>query len=205
MLIVGIDGAEYSLSRDFGVEKLVNDLGTLHTIPSWTEMFTVSDAPRERPGNYHEPIADDFIWDADDQTFTLANVPVTYPTTDRNCSVPEQLGLPHGNGERQEERRVLEGIYRRAGTDHTILVLGGLDTFQHRNYDRDALTDAYSRAFNWALNLGPDVLLSDHGFETFGGKGGVNDHGPDGIVRGLDAEKVSEVSSALIEKLKIDV
>jgi len=202
MKIVGVDGADWRLARDYApVEPLEVDFDILHTIAIWPQYFTYDTPPMIQPKRYDEPLPGDYFWDRDSQGWTVGNVPVTFPTTDINCSVPETLGLPDSARERWAERLELSEILQTSQTGHTLVVVNGLDKLQHKTSDRDELHEAYNTTFEWVMAHDPDVILSDHGFDNVGGRSGMADHGRQGVVYGLDVEKASEVSDALAARL----
>lgn len=198
MLIIGIDAADYRIARDYyPVDHLEQDTGWLHTLPSWACLFDRNGQTYDVPRRLDRMVEADYIWGDSLDEWTIANLPIRMPTFSNGARVPRHLSKPKGLEERREELAVLGDIIESSMTKHTLVVVNGLDSLCHTCSDNLEIHDAYERVFFWAGMHDPDVIVSDHGFDDFGGRSGVEDHSKHAVVYGLDVERVTQVGPAL--------
>lgn len=194
MIIIGIDGADYSIAKDyFDVKHLEVDLEPKHTATIWTSYFTGL-TPEEHGIRSWEPVIGrlpkfDYIWDYGDWTVFAA--PVCMPPFSRGYAPSDYHMKDEENAWNTELNEFME-CYEKHDSNHFLGVIRCIDTASHARPKEVAL-EWYGKVFDLIKQIKIDLMMSDHGFWGFGRRKGDADHSPDGIVKGVNVKKASEL------------
>lgn len=194
MIIIGLDAADYNIAKEyFDVNHLYIDLEPTHTATMWTSYFS-GVMPEEHGITSWKPVvgspADlDFLWNHGDWTVFAA--PVCMPPVCINCKTSD-YHLKAEEEDWETELKEFEESYKNHTTDHYAGVIRCLDIASHTR-EKENVLPWYERVFDIIKKMDFDLLLSDHGFKLFNKRGGEKDHSKDGLIKGLDVKKASEV------------
>ncbi len=194
MIIVGVDGADYSITKDyFDVKHLEVDIEPKHTATIWTSYFTGL-TPKEhgilswKPVVYKLPDLD-YIWNHGDWTVFAA--PVTMPPFSRKYTTSDYHMKDEESAWETELNEFID-CYDKRESDHFLGVIRCIDTASHVR-QKEVVLKWYERVFELMKRTKFDLMMSDHGFWGFGRRKGDDDHSPDAIVKGADVKKATEL------------
>ena len=199
MIILGVDGADYHIAKNYmNVNHLEVDLEPKHTATIWTSYFSGLMPSEHKILNWKPVIGSpadvDFIWKHGEWTVFAA--PVCMPPYCLRCTASDY----HLKDQEEAWNTELEefiSCYDNHNTDHFAGVIRCIDVASHSRTREEALK-WYERVFDLVKQIKWDLLVSDHGFVSFNRRMGEKDHSKDGIIKGLQLKRATE----LVEKMK---
>jgi hypothetical protein len=194
MIIIGLDGADYHIAKNIlEVNHLQIDMEPTHTATMWSSYLSGVMPEIHGIKSWEQVIgkpADlDYIWYHGDWTVFAA--PVCMPPISINCSTSDY----HLKAEDEAWNIEIEEFkksYQECSTDHYLGVIRCLDVASHTR-EKEIVLQWYEKVFGSIEKLNFDILLSDHGFSLFNKRGGEKDHSKNGLIKGLEVKRASQV------------